>query len=87
MFIQFLVFVVVYIYFVATGFPIVPNLCALLKIENGEIFPANKIYNEVIISTLMYNSQFQLIQKVKDNWIDASGNVDMSGLLKGFQQF
>ena len=59
----------------------------LLKIENGEIFPANKIYNEVIIRTLTYDSQFQLIQKVKDNWIDGSGNVNMSGLLKGFQQF
>jgi len=59
----------------------------LLKIENGEILPANKIYNEVIIRTLTYDSQFQLIQKVKDNWIDALGNVNMSGLLKGFQQF
>jgi len=36
---------------------------------------------------LTYDSQFQLIQKVKDNWIDALGNVNMSGLLKGFQQF
>ena len=59
----------------------------LIKIVNGEIFPANKIYNEVIIRTLSYDTQFQLIQKVKTNWVDHTGNIDMTGLLKGFQQF
>jgi len=59
----------------------------LLKIVNGEIFPANKIYNEIIIRTLSYDTQFQLIQKVKNNWIDPKGNIDITGLLKGFQQF
>ena len=54
---------------------------------NGEIFPANKIYNEVIIRTLSYDTQFQLIQKVKNNWIDHSGHIDINGLLRGFQQF
>jgi hypothetical protein len=59
----------------------------LLKVLNGEIFPANKIYNEVIIRALSYDTQFQFIQEVKDNWIDHSGHIDMNGLLKGFQQF
>ena len=59
----------------------------LLKVFNGEIFPANKIYNEVIIRALSYDMQFQFIQEVKDNWIDNSGHLDMNGLLKGFQQF
>ncbi|MCX6252917.1 MAG: AAA-like domain-containing protein [Bacteroidia bacterium] len=59
----------------------------LLKVFSGEIFPANKIYNEVIIRALSYDTQFQFIQEVKDNWIDNSGHIDMNGLLKGFQQF
>ena len=59
----------------------------LLKIVNGEIFAANKIYGEIIIRTLSYDTQFQLIQKIKDNWIDSSGHIDITGLLKGFQQF
>jgi hypothetical protein len=59
----------------------------LLKIVNGEIFPANKIYNEIIIRTLSYDTQFQLIQKVKNNWISSTGHIDITGLLKGFQQF
>ncbi len=59
----------------------------LLRVANGEILPANKIYNEVIIRALSYDTQFQFIQEIKGNWIDHSGNVDMNGLLKGFQQF
>ena len=59
----------------------------LLKVLNGEIFPANKIYNEVIIRALSYDTQFQFIQEVNDNWIDHSGHIDMNGLLRGFQQF
>ena len=59
----------------------------LIKIVNGEILPANKIYNEVIITTLSSDSQFELIQKIKSKWIDGQGKIDMSGLLKGFQQF
>jgi len=59
----------------------------LIKIVNGEIFPANKIYNEVIIRTLSYDTQFYLIQKVKNNWIDHTGHIDINGLLRGFQQF
>jgi hypothetical protein len=59
----------------------------LLKLVNGEILPANKIYNEVIIRTLSSDTQFELIQKIKPNWVDEHGKIDMTGLLKGFQQF
>jgi hypothetical protein len=59
----------------------------LIKIVNGEILPANKIYNEVIIRTLSSDTQFELIQKIKPNWVDEHGKIDMTGLLKGFQQF
>ena len=59
----------------------------LIKIVNGEILPANKIYNEVIIRTLSSDSQFELISKIKPNWVDDHYNIDMTGLLKGFQQF
>ena len=59
----------------------------LIKLVNGEILPANKIYTEVIIRTLSSDSQFELIQKIKPNWIDGDGKIDMAGLLKGFQQF
>ena len=59
----------------------------LIKDENKILQPANKIYSEVIIRTLNYNTQYNLYNKIPNNWIDDYGNIDMSGLLKGFQQF
>ena len=59
----------------------------LIKIVNGEILPANKIYNEVIIRTLSSDTQFELIQKIKPEWVDVNGKLNMTGLLIGFQQF
>jgi len=59
----------------------------LIKISKGEIKPANKIYNEVIIRALTSNTQSHLIQSIKNIWINKDGTLDMSGLLKGFQQF
>ncbi|MBU0763413.1 MAG: ATP-binding protein [Bacteroidetes bacterium] len=59
----------------------------LIKDEDKTLKPANKIYNEVIIRTLSYNTQYYLHTSVKNIWIDKKGNIDMSGLLKGFQQF
>jgi hypothetical protein len=59
----------------------------LIKTVNGEILPANKIYNEVIIRTLSTDTQFELVQKIQPVWIDGEGKIDMTGLLKGFQQF
>ena len=59
----------------------------LIKISKGEIKPANKIYNEVIIRALTANTQSHLIQSIKNVWVNKDGSLDMSGLLKGFQQF
>jgi hypothetical protein len=59
----------------------------LITIRNNNFQPANKIYAEVIIRTLNYDSQFHLLTKIKDSWIDRSGHIDITGLLKGFQQF
>jgi hypothetical protein len=59
----------------------------LITAKNGIISPSNKIYAEVIIRTLNYNSQFQLQTKIQNNWIDSKGNINMDGLLKAFQQF
>jgi hypothetical protein len=51
------------------------------------LLPANKIYAEVIIRTLNYDSQYNLHTQITNFWIDKTGHIDMSGLLKGFQQF
>jgi len=59
----------------------------LIKAVNGELLPANKIYNEAIISYLNYDSQFNLYTRIADNWLDQTGHIDITGLLKGFQQF
>lgn len=59
----------------------------LIKEENKRLLPANKIYNEVIIRALSYDTQFNLHAKVENIWIDEAGIIDMDGLLKGFQQF
>ena len=59
----------------------------LITDRNRNLQPANKIYAEVIIRTLNYNSQYQLYTKIGNQWIDDSGKIDMTGLLKGFQQF
>ncbi len=49
--------------------------------------PANKIYAEVIIRTLNTDSQYNLYAQIANSWIDNQGHIDMTGLLKGFQQF
>jgi len=59
----------------------------LIVATNGDFIPANKIYNEVIIRTLNYDSQYNLQNMIKNVWIDQNGKIDMNGLLKGFQQF
>ncbi|MBI4645021.1 MAG: ATP-binding protein [Bacteroidia bacterium] len=59
----------------------------LIKATGGEFLPANKIYNEVIVRMLSFNSQFHLESKVINIWADEKGNLDMNGLMKGFQQF
>jgi hypothetical protein len=59
----------------------------LIKDRDKVLQPANKIYAEVIIRSLNYNTQYHLNGVIGNNWIDDSGNVDMDGLLMGFQQF
>ena len=59
----------------------------LIKDTNRVLQPANKVYGEVIIRTLSYNTQYQLYSQIPNQWIDNRGNINITGLLKGFQQF
>ncbi len=59
----------------------------LITDKNRVLQPANKIYAEVIIRTLNYDSQYNLHTQIANSWIDNKGRIDMNGLLKGFQQF
>jgi hypothetical protein len=47
---------------------------------------ANPIYREVIVRSLNFTSQETLPRSLANRWI-SDGKIDMSGLLKGFQQF
>ncbi|MBI4645836.1 MAG: ATP-binding protein [Bacteroidia bacterium] len=67
--------------------PIIVGMDKEIKDEDKTLKPANKIYNEVIIRALSYNTQYYLHTSVENIWIDKNGNIDMIGLLKGFQQF
>ncbi|MCB9039393.1 MAG: ATP-binding protein [Lewinellaceae bacterium] len=59
----------------------------LIKSEDYVLQPANKIYAEVIIRTLSYDSQYNMQSQIKNRWINPDGSLDMNGLLKAFQQF
>jgi AAA-like domain len=59
----------------------------LVKLEDGKIKPANPIYNEVIIRALSFNTQFHLINEVKNLWTNSPDKLDMNGLMKAFQLF
>jgi hypothetical protein len=59
----------------------------LISDKNNVLMPANKIYAEVIIRTLNCDSQYNLHTQIANPWIDKTGKIDMTGLLKGFQQF
>ncbi|MCO6479916.1 MAG: ATP-binding protein, partial [Phaeodactylibacter sp.] len=59
----------------------------LLKSENKVLKPANKMYAEVIIRALSYDTQFHLESQVENHWIKPDKSLDMDGLLKAFQQF
>jgi hypothetical protein len=59
----------------------------VLKQERGVLLPANPIYAEVILRTLAYNTQQQMTRMIEQTpWI-AGDNLDMSGMLRAFQQF
>jgi hypothetical protein len=49
----------------------------LLKVKNGELLSFNKIYNEVIIRTLSFDTQFNLNVQVTKTWIDKNGNLEI----------
>lgn len=59
----------------------------LIKVVEGELLPANPIYNEVIIRTLTYNTQFHLIGQITKTWQNEDGFLQMDDLLQGFQEF
>ncbi len=59
----------------------------IIKDYNKTLQPANKIYAEVIIRTLSYNTQYHLNSQIKNTWARTDGTIDMDGLLKAFQQF
>jgi hypothetical protein len=60
----------------------------LIRSEKGKgLLPANKIYNEVIIRTLNYDTQFSLETKIQNIWVKKDGHLDMDGLLSEFQKF
>jgi hypothetical protein len=47
---------------------------------------SNKIYKDLIIRYLSYDTHEELKRKIPNRWIE-NGIIDMSGLLKGFQEF
>ena len=59
----------------------------ILKQERGMLLPANRIYAEVILRTLAYNTQQQMMRMIEQTpWI-AGDRLDMTGMLRAFQQF
>ncbi|MDO8686465.1 MAG: AAA-like domain-containing protein [Clostridiales bacterium] len=58
----------------------------LIKNENGQIVPGNRIYGEVFIRTLSYNTQYALQSLIQPTWLLPDG-IDISRLLKAFQEF
>ena len=58
----------------------------LLRTDRKVWEPANPIYREVMIRTLSYSTQESLPATLANRWI-ADGKLDMTGLLRGFQEF
>jgi hypothetical protein len=58
----------------------------LIRKENGQIVPGNRIYGEVFIRTLSYNTQYVLQSRIQPDWL-LKDAIDMNGLLKAFQEF
>ncbi|MCO6489683.1 MAG: ATP-binding protein [Phaeodactylibacter sp.] len=59
----------------------------LIKDEDKVLKPANKIYGEVIIRKLSYDTQYHMESQIENRWVRPGGSLDMNGLLKAFQQF
>ena len=58
----------------------------LIAIEDGQVVPGNRTYGEVFIRTLSFSTQFALQSSIKPAWA-LPDRIDMTGLLKAFQQF
>jgi hypothetical protein len=58
----------------------------LLRTDRGTWEAANPIYQEVIARTLSFDQQTAMPQTLANRWI-AGGRLDMTGLLRGFQEF
>jgi hypothetical protein len=58
----------------------------LLRTDRGTWEAANPIYQEVIARTLSFDQQTAMPQTLANRWI-ADGRLDMTGLLRGFQEF
>ena len=58
----------------------------LMIFAKGDVQPANRIYGEVIIRWLTFNSQYHLDDSWENRFIDGD-RVDMSTLMKAFQAF
>jgi hypothetical protein len=52
----------------------------------GGLRPANPIYRDVMVRALNYRTQVALPESLADRWMDGK-TLDMSALLKAFQQF
>ncbi len=58
----------------------------LLRTDRGTWEAANPLYGEVIARTLSFDQQTAMPQTLANRWI-ANGRLDMTGLLRGFQEF
>ncbi|MBI4026178.1 MAG: AAA-like domain-containing protein [Verrucomicrobia bacterium] len=58
----------------------------LIREDDDAPRPANRIYAEVMVRTLSYDSQRDLPVSLEGRWITPQG-VDLDGLLREFQQF
>ena len=58
----------------------------LVKSENGRVSPGNRIYGEVFIRMLSYNTQYALQSRIQPVWL-LKDKIDMTGLIKAFQGF
>ena len=58
----------------------------ILRADRRRLEPANPIYREVIVRTLNYSDQFVLRDRIPNRWV-SDGQLDMNGLLRGFQEF
>lgn len=59
----------------------------IVKVDKGFLAPSNRIYAEVILRTLSYGAQAEIRMMVTETPWFKNGNLDMNGLLHGFQQF